>query len=87
MLTQARRELERKLAQTKRLASLVGDPTTSQRLMELREDSQRPSGNFRTAVKTSVKTKFAPVLTTFGNSTATLTAATKNFGFGLKGSL
>ena len=37
-LTQARRELERKLAQTKRLAFLVGDPTTSQRLMELREE-------------------------------------------------
>jgi Protein of unknown function (DUF2934) len=37
-LTQARQELERKLAQTNRLVSLVSDPTTSRSLMELREE-------------------------------------------------
>jgi len=39
-------ELKRKLEQTKRLAWLAWDPTTAQRLGELRDELARPLRNF-----------------------------------------
>jgi hypothetical protein len=86
-LTQARRELERKLAQTKRLASLVGDPTTSRRLMELREELAEAIRKFPSRRENISEDEVRARAHDIWNSTAALAAGTKNFGFGLKGSL
>jgi hypothetical protein len=75
-----RQDLQRKLEQTKRLSALVGDLTTRQRLLELRDELIEALEKFPQRREHILIVAFASARMTSGNSMAVLTVETRSSG-------